>query len=341
MVTLLYIGPQWVGSNSLQRVQAFQRIEGVKTIELDSGWRVGAPQSLLYRIFWKLRFPLDRYNENSSVIRAVEKHKPDIVVVDNSKVIRRSTLKQLRRLGVARIVYYSPDDIVATHNLSLQLKNSFPEWDIVCTTKSFNVSELAALGVRHPFLIREGYDPDLHLPWSSERVGTDFEIFDAVFIGTFEKERCASINVLAEAGVSIIVYGADKGNWQKNKLHKSIELRNSVFADDYVRAWHSGKVALCFLRKINRDQITQRTMEIAAIGRPMVAERTHEHDQHFCHEKEYLGFRNDEELVVHVQVLLSDEAYRNKLGANARRRCLSSGYSTLNRAQQMLEIFIK
>ena len=339
--SLLYFGPQWRGSTSLQRLSAFQAIEGVDAFGVDNGAMIGGSASLWRRIRWKLRLPVDAQRENETLIAAVQQRRPDIVVVDNSKVISRTTLRKIRALGTRRLVYYSPDDIAARHNLSLPLKWSFPHWDLVCTTKTFNVPELQDMGVKRPFLVGKGFDPFLHRPLAGDDVGADFEAFEAVFIGTYEKERCASINVLAEAGVTVVVYGADKGNWRKESLHPTIELRDSVFDQEYVRAWHTGKVALCFLRKINRDRITQRTMEIAAIGRPMVAERTDEHDQHFQHGEEYLGFRNDRELVENVSTLLADDLLRQRIGHAGRRRCLDSGYSTHEWARQMVEEFLR
>jgi spore maturation protein CgeB len=339
--SLLYFGPQWEGSTSVQRLHAFSQLEGVRAIGIDNGAQVGGSASLWRRIRWRLRLPVDAGKENEQLIASAAQHRPDIVLVDNSKVLRRTTLRDLRALGVRRLVYYSPDDIVAPHNLSLPLKWSFPLWDVVCTTKTFNVPELTALGVKRPFLIGKAFDPVLHQPMSPEEVGHDFEKFDVVFVGTFERERCESINALAAAGISIVIYGADKGNWQGQPLHPAITVRPSVFGTDYVKAWHTAKVALCFLRKINRDRITQRTMEIAAIGRPMVAERTDEHDSHFLHREEYLGFRDDEELVTHVRDLLASANRRQKLAAAARKRCLTSGYSTLDRARQMMAEFLK
>lgn len=340
---LLYFGPQWDGSTSLQRLHAFQQVQGVDAIGIDNGAQNGKPgtslTALAHRVRWKLRLPADVNRENERLVAAVARHHPDIVLVDNSKVIRRSTLDRLRSLGTPRLVYYTPDDIAARHNLSLPLKWSLPYWDIVCTTKTFNVPELKAMGVRKPLLVGKAFDPALHRPLNRADVGEDFERFDAVFLGTYEKERCASINALAEAGVSVLVYGSDKGNWSTKSVSQKVRLRKSAFGEEYVKAWHTGKVALCFLRKINRDRITQRTMEIAAIGRPMVGERTDEHDQHFIDGTEYLGFSSDEELIRQVRALLADDARRRRVGRAARERCLASGYSSIDRAHQMLAAF--
>lgn len=340
MVSLLYFGPQWPGSTSLQRLTAFQSLEGVRAIGVDNGQIVGKSNNIWRRIRWKLRFPIDVNRENESLIAAILEHKPQIALIDNSKVIKRSTIEKARSLGVSSLVYYSPDDIVAPHNLSLPLKHSLSHWDVVCTTKTFNIPELKELGVERPVLVGKAFDPELHRPWLPEDVGAEFERFDAAFIGTYERERCASINALAESGVSVVVYGSDKGGWKRQLLHRSIELRQSVFDQDYVQSWHTGKVALCFLRKINRDLITQRTMEIAAIGRPMVAERTEEHDQHFLHGKEYLGFRDDSELVESVHFLLANDGSRRNLGSAGRLRCIKSNYSTHARAREMLNAFL-
>lgn len=339
-IKLLYFGPQWKGSTSLQRLHAFMQLEGVGAVGVDSGAQIGGKSALWNRVRWRLRMPVDSLGENERLVEAVTTHRPDIVVVDNSKVITRKTLARLRQLSSPRLVYYSPDDITAQHNLSFPLARSLPDWDIVCTTKSYNVPELVAHGVSRPVLVGKAYDPTLHRPLPAAEVGPDYERFDAVFIGTYERERCASINALAEDGVSLVVYGSDKGGWRREHLRAGIELRDSVFAEGYVAAWHVGRIALCFLRKLNRDRITQRTMEIAAIGRPMVAERTDEHDQHFDNGSEYVGFESDRDLVKQVRDLLADDARRLALAEAGRRRCLRSGYSTLDRARQMIDAFL-
>ena len=336
---LLYFGPQWEGSTSLQRLHAFGKVEGIKAIGIDNGSSVGVTANTWNRIRWKLRIPADTEGENAKLILAIESHTPTYVFVDNSKVISAKTILEARALGVRHLIYYSPDDIVSRHNLSIPLQRSLPFWDFVCTTKTFNVQELIALGVKNPILVGKAFDPLLHIPLPKDELGSHFEAFDAVFVGTYEKERAASINSLADAGISVVVYGSDQGYWRSRVLHPRVTLRESAFGANYVRAWHTGKVGLCFLRKINRDRITQRTMEIAAMGRPMVAERTDEHDSHFLHDKEYFGFYNDVELVEGVFRLIADDSRRMQLAISGRLRCLNSGYSTVDRAKQMMSLF--
>jgi spore maturation protein CgeB len=333
---LVYQGSFWDGSTARQRLEAFRAIEGVTVVAHDDGARPGQGGTLYRRIRWKLGWPADAAGENDRLAAVVAAERPDAVLVDSSKVLRRSTLRALRGLGVEVLAYYTPDDALNRDNLKWPLRSSFPEWDVFFTTKTFNVAELKARGVRDPRLVGKAYDSALHRPMSREAVGEDFERFDLVFAGSCERERMTSLNALCEAGFSVVVYGGDLGKWRARDLHPAMTARPAAFGEAYVRAMHHGKLALGFLRKINRDQITQRSLEITAMGRPMLAEKTDEHDAHFADGVEYAGFRTDDELVPLAGRYLGDEAARLALGQNARRRCLDSGYGAIDRAREMI-----
>jgi len=335
---LLFHGQLWQGGTARQRAEAFSDVAAVEVISLDvtKGNR-DQTASIYERLRWRLGHPVDHLDENVRLLRTVNETRPDVVLVDNSKVIRRSTLEQIRSTVGSLLVYYTPDDVMARHNLKRPLLRSFDMWDVFFTTKTFNVAELVAAGVRRPVLVGKSFDPDLHRPMTREEIGEGYEAFDVVFIGAFEPERCASLNALAEAGMRVLVHGASpgalSGRWQ---MHPSIVLRPPVFATDYTRAIHNGKIALCFLRKINRDRLTQRSVELPAMARPMLAEKTDEHDAHFDDGTEYFGFVNDDDMVAKAQELLADDVRRLALAAAGRQRCIQSNYATTNRAAQMI-----
>jgi hypothetical protein len=265
----------------------------------------------------------------------VAEFRPDVVFVDATRVVTRATIRRIRREYGARAVFYFPDDASARHNSSRQLEACDHEWDIFFTTKDFNVPELRARGVRRPILVENAYDPVEHRPMDVDEVGPGFEEFDSIFIGTYEGARLRSINQLAEAGVSTVVYG---NGWNRRILHPTVELRPPAYAEEYTRALHTGKLALGFLRKMNRDTVTHRSVEVPAAGRPMVAEKTTEHDKLFVDGREYVSFSSDAELIVRAKSLLADDALRIAIGRAARQRCVDSGYSTVERAKYMLRI---
>ena len=217
------------GSTSLQRLRSFRALDGVEVIAHDSNARMSKAGTLYQRIRWRLGWPTDNFHENERLLAFVAEIRPDVVFVDNCKVIRRSTLRAMRDLGARRLVYYSPDDMMNPMNMKWPLRLSMPEWDVVFTTKSFNVPELRALGARNPREIGNAYDPTLHRSLSAAEVGEEFERFDLVFAGASEAARHRSINALGEAGFSVVIYGGDLGNWDTQKLHPLVECRPAAF----------------------------------------------------------------------------------------------------------------
>jgi hypothetical protein len=329
----------WSGSTVLQRCEALEAMAGVDVVRLDRpGNDPRGPRPSLYqRVRWKLGWPADAQHENEAILDATARERPDVVIIDNSRMIRRGTLRKLRELGNPTLVYYTPDDI-GPHNLRGQVRSTFPEWDVFFTTKTYNIPELTARGVRRVVLIGKAFDPALHRPLTRKEVGEDFERWDLVFIGTYEKERRDGVNLLAQQGMSVVVYG---NGWDASRLAAGVDLRPAKVGHDYTCAMHTGKVALCFLRKLNGDQITQRTMEIAAMARPMLANKTDEHDAHFVDGLEYVGFSNDDEFLEKARFLLSDDSQRSRIAAAANSRCWTSGYSTTDRAVQMVAELVK
>lgn len=329
---LLFVGPIWEGSTAEHRMAAFSMLPGLSVQVLDSQERVGRP-TLQQRIRHRFRWPADQTRLNDRLLHAVADFRPDIIFIDSSRVIHRSTLRRIRDIGRSRISFYSPDDVSARHNSSLQLESCDREWDVFFTTKSFNVPELRDRGVRRPVLVGNAFDPRLHRPLAPEQVGPEYERFDAVFVGTAEGDRLRSLNRVAESGQTVVVYG---NGWRRNRVHPRIELRPAVYATGYTAALHTGKVALGFLRKLNRDRVTTRSVEIPAAARPMVAERTEEHDTMFTDGSEYLSFTKDDELIEAIAALIRHDERRMRLASAARQRCICSGYSTVDRAREML-----
>ena len=120
---------------------------------------------------------------------------------------------------------------------------------------------------------------------------------DVGFVGMWEKERCESILYLADHGIKVRVFGDKKwGKYINYSPNLTIELRG-LYNDDYAKSFKAFKISLCFLRKMNFDQQTTRTVEIPACGGFMMAERTNEHLAMFDENKEAVYFSSNEELL--------------------------------------------
>jgi spore maturation protein CgeB len=110
-----------------------------------------------------------------------------------------------------------------------------------------------------------------------------------------------------------------------------------VYNDDFIRVICASKINLNFLRKLNRDQHTSRSLEIPACAGFMLAERSDEHLNLFDEGKEAEFFDSMPELLRKIQYYLSHESERLEIAMAGRKRCIKDGYSHQERLKIMLE----
>jgi spore maturation protein CgeB len=142
---------------------------------------------------------------------------------------------------------------------------------------------------------------------------------------------------LAERGIKVTVYGNGWSSWI-SKNPNLIVKNKPIYAEEYVKAINSTKINLCFLRKINRDDVTSRSVEIPACGGFMLGERTLRHLEYFEEGKEAEFFGSDKEMLEKVRFYLENADKREKIARAGRERCANSGYSMRTQLEQMLSV---
>lgn len=294
--------------------------------------------NLITKISWKIGFPLDINKVNVKIKKEVINSMPDIIWIEKGNTIFPWTLKKIKQVSPEiTIVSYSEDDMYASHNRSLYYRYGLKYYDFVFTTKSYNCdqSELPTLGARRVIFVDKSYDTYQHKPIDLSAEDLSKYGSEVGFIGAFEEERAASILYLARKGVKVRVWGTE---WHKMTInHPNLILENHpVYGLEYVKAICATRINLCFLRKMNRDLQTDRTMEIPACQGFMLAERTEEHLRLFTEGEEAAYFGSNEELLQKVRYYLIHEEERQKIAHAGRKRCVDSGYSHHERLKFML-----
>ncbi len=155
-------------------------------------------------------------------------------------------------------------------------------------------------------------------------------------IGSYELERAESILFLAQNGIRIRIWSTRWNRYSKTHANLLMEYK-PLCGYDYAKGLCATLINLCFLRKMNRDLQTDRTMEIPACGAFMLAERTEEHSRLFKEDKEAVYFNSNEELLAKVRYYLKHEHERQAIAHAGRERYLTSGYSHHDRLRFMLE----
>lgn len=121
-----------------------------------------------------------------------------------------------------------------------------------------------------------------------------------------------------------------------NKHPNLIIKGEHLYGEDYAKAINATKINLCFLRKINRDEITSRSVEIPACGGFMLGERTKRHLETFKDGEEAVFFGDDNELYAAIVKYLADDKSREKIAKAGRKRCLEGGLSHREQLTRML-----
>ena len=336
---ILFVGDLNEGARSLCRYKTFialqHEVMGISMVPV-LDMPIERDPTFLERIMWKLKLPLDLSHVNEKLREVIAHNRYDVVWIEKGNTIMPKILQLIKKqLPSCKLVSCSEDDMYALHNHSLYYRFGLKYYDVVFTTKDYNLTELGIFGAKKVKLFLNAYDEVLHRPL--ELSEEDRHIFgtDVGFIGTFEKERMESILYLAQHGLRVRVWGNGWRSYVGKNPNLIIE-NKAIYAENYVKAINATKINLCFLRKANRDVVTNRSVEIPACGSFMIAERTKRHLGSFEDGKEAVFFKNNEELLRSVKMYLSNDDARKKIAAAGRERCLKSGYSMKVQLSEML-----
>lgn len=294
------------------------------------------------RLFQKgLPVPLpDDSRANKKIREFVEKSADspyDIVWIDKGLMINPDTLRKIKSISnKTQLVSYSPDNMALRHNQSLNYLKGVPIYDIHFTTKSYIINELKDLGAQRVVFTNKHYEHTFHYPRNLTQEELDRLGGDVGFIGAWEQERCNSILFLATNGIKVKVFGG--GKWKEYCHIENLEILPALYSEDYSKALQAFKISLCFLRKINADLQTSRSMEIPACGGFMLAERTSEHLELFSEGEEAEFFSTNEELLKKCRYYLQHENERKQISEAGVTRCKISGYSNRDAMKRMLKI---
>jgi spore maturation protein CgeB len=343
-LSILYVGEMTKGSTGWQRFRALEQL-GHKVRPIDTAApprnssRVLSVCSRINGKLFNMRLPhfriIDLAGVNEAILNHVRSAPVDLLWLGKALAVRARTLREVKNIRPSCLILgYSPDDMAARHNQSDDFLEGLPLYDFYFTTKTYGVAELRALGCPRAHFVPNAYDPDTHRPipvTADEKRALGGEVG---FVGTFEAERGRSIRFLAARGMPVRIYG---NGWKLQPVNGSPRVEGkAVYGQDYAKVLCAFDINLCFLRRLNRDRQTQRSVEIPACGAFMLAERSDEHVTLFEEGVEAEFFSSDEELLDKARYYLAHPEQRKRIAEAGRRRCLRDGYSYHDRLKWIL-----
>jgi spore maturation protein CgeB len=271
---------------------------------------------------------------NAVVLQKARVLRPDIVWVERGTLIWPRMLEQIRDMGCL-LVHYNTDDLLNSQNFWRNLYRTIPLYDVHITTNIPNVSELPAMGACSVIQSQLGYDDELCFPHelSQEdklRLGADVS-----FIGHWEPATEEMLQYALDQQINSRIRGH---NWHKaqSSMLRRIAKDGPIYLDEYAKAICAAKINLGIVSAWNRNQTAGRTFEIPACGGFLLAPRTEEVSQFYRENEEVVFYEDRQEMVDKARFYLKHDGERKHIADAGCRRCMTSGYSWLDRVRGLV-----
>lgn len=258
------------------------------------------------------------------VLELCKRWRPHYLVTTGIAPLETGVVRQMSSLGICKVNYLTDDPWNPAHRAPWFLK-TLSLYEHIFTPRKQNLKALKNLGCRRVSYLPFGYAPELHfleMPATSE--GKAKFDCDVVFVGGADRDRVPYIAALIQAGFNVGLYGS---YWERFAGMRPYT-RGQADPQTLRRAISRAKVALCLVRRANRDGHCMRTFEIPAIGACMLTEDTEEHREIFGDEANaVVYFRTVPEMLKKLSWLLAHDDERRRL-ARAAHRLITDGPNT-------------
>ncbi|MGE0055206.1 MAG: glycosyltransferase [Hyphomicrobium sp.] len=333
---ILYIGQLWSGGTCAARLHTLSQL-GMPAISFDVTpylrMGTGIEQSLQSR----LKAGRGIRALNRSLEARASEGDFDVVWVDKGVQLYPATLEILKAAARKRFaVHYTPDAQILD-NRSRHFDTCIPIYDLVVTTKPFEVEAYRQLGAREVELVLQGYGRQF-VPRLNGSVPDSRLHSDVCFIGHCQRHYAGRLRAASQTTSGLKVWGPRWPRYARwNGWARLIVQGEGLWDKCYPEALRSTKIALGLLSKFIPETTTTRTFEIPACGTFMLAERTDEHLSLFDEGKEAEYFESDEELCDKIRFYLANDNTREAIAQAGRERCLKSGYNDQHQLRRVLE----
>jgi spore maturation protein CgeB len=257
------------------------------------------------------------------------------VWVDKGRWVYPETLRAVQEKTGALLVHHTPDAQLVS-NTSRHFNACIPLYDLISTTKPFEVELYRANGARRIVLVWQGYDdrfsPQLPTAQDLAEYGSD-----VTFVGHYQHHYADRLRAASRVSERTRIWGP---GWRRySRLHpwvRAFVSGDGLWGASYPRALACTKIALGLLSKRIPETTTTRTFEIPATGVFMLAERTEDHLSLFKEGVEAEFFDSDDELIEKMRFYLAHDSAREKIAAAGRERCVQGGYHARNQLKKVM-----
>ncbi|WP_392534632.1 glycosyltransferase [Nostoc sp. C117] len=296
-----------------------------------------AGSKLLKKINWHLRgkYPNQLAKFSQNIVKECCIFTPDLFVSTGIAPVNQKALVEMKKMGIKRINFLT-DDPWNRYHYAPWFLHALPHYDIVFSPRRANIDDILQAGCPNVEYLPFGYDSDLFYPeeFINKEAPLDYTC-DVMFAGGADRDRVAYISALIQSGICVNLYGGYWNRYPETKAHTS-----GIADIPTLRLAIAGaKIALCLVRRANRDGNCMRTFEVPAVGACMLTEDTQEHREIFGEEGQtVLYFQTIPEMLKKVRWLLNHEAERQRLAHQAHSLIFHGKHTYKDRLETMLSL---
>ena len=266
-----------------------------------------------------------KFNQFSrSVEKKCKEFKPAWILSIGISPLHKHALETIGNLGIKRLNFLTDDPWSKNHRAQWFF-DVLPLYDTIFSPRRSNIKDLKNLGCKDVQYLSFAVDTSLFYPMFSLSPETLRKYScDIMFAGGADNDRIAYMDALIKARFKLSLYGIHWERYAQTKLYTHGQANVTTMRT----AIASAKIALCLVRRSNRDGHSMRTFEIPAVGTCMLTEDTEEHRDIFGKEgSAVLYFKNIYEMVNKTKFLLNNEQERRRL-AKAAQDLINNGKHT-------------
>lgn len=264
---------------------------------------------------------LNNYLINQSLLKQVQKYKPNLLFLIKAENIFPSTLKKIKEKYKPTIINFYPDNpfVVWNGNSTQHVLASLPLYDHFLIWSKMLIPVLYTAGCKNVQYFPFAFEEELfdQVPQTIEPTYQS----EVCFIGTWEPARERWLTLLLERlpNLNLAIWG---DLWSKNISPEHIlctKIRGqALYGEKMLAASHGTQIVLNFIREQNATAHNMRTFEVPASGAFLLTQRTYEQAVLLFIENESIAcFENIDELVQQITFYLNNPNERKKIAHKA------------------------
>lgn len=305
----------------------------LETCLLDARQAFAGP-TWLVRVNWRLRGhrPARLSQFSQTVLEFCRRERPAYLLSTGLAPICSQTLREINRLGT-RCLNFLTDDPWNPGFRARWFFKALQQYDFIFTPRLANLEDLTRHARGEVYYLPFAFDPDLFYPDRPNERREPTLRSDVIFAGGADRDRIPYLAAFNGQNVEVAIYGDYWDRYAQTKVY----YRGHAAPETLRKATSGAKVAICLVRRANRDGHVMRSFEIPATKTCMLAEDTEEHRLIYGDDLETVAyFRTIPELVDKAQWLLKHDEERRRLAEHAYRRIQEDGHTYQDRLEEML-----